>query len=378
MLIRDLTIKGYRCFEDFSMDGLTRVNLLVGNNNSGKTSFLEAIYLLVNQPISLEQKPTLFEILENRGEFKQIILSDPLKPHNLDANKLSLQYVFDYICHRRDNGEQSQSVTIKTRENRDLALLIQVSDQLSRFFFDEVDVNGKFTKQWNYSLNYKSEEFLNLFIRKKKDSKTLSQLSSETKFYKEQSINIDPCPIVFQSKHSVNNEKLFSTWDRITLTPKEDILIEALKIIEPRIQRLGVTMSEIPKKVLVKLHNKSWPVPLNSMGDGMSRILTLTMALVSTEKGVLLVDEIETGLHYEAQLDMWRLVLKTAQDLDVQVFATTHSWDCIAAFKEALQELEDQSIAKLFRLDSKYGKLRAVEYDAEEIRIAVDQGIEVR
>ena len=378
MLIRDLTIKGYRCFEDFSMDGLTRVNLLVGNNNSGKTSFLEAIYLLVNQPISLEQKPTLFEILENRGEFKQIILSDPLKPHNLDANKLSLQYVFDYICHRRDNGEQSQSVTIKTRENRDLALLIQVSDQLSRFFFDEVDVNGKFTKQWNYSLNYKSEEFLNLFIRKKKDSKTLSPLSSETKFYKEQSINIDPCPIVFQSKHSVNNEKLFSTWDRITLTPKEDILIEALKIIEPRIQRLGVTMSEIPKKVLVKLHNKSWPVPLNSMGDGMSRILTLTMALVSTEKGVLLVDEIETGLHYEAQLDMWRLVLKTSQDLDVQVFATTHSWDCIAAFKEALQELEDQSIAKLFRLDSKYGKLRAVEYDAEEIRIAVDQGIEVR
>ena len=378
MLIRDLTIKGYRCFEDFSMDGLTRVNLLVGNNNSGKTSFLEAVYLLVNQPISLEQKPTLFEILENRGEFKQIILSDPLKPHNLDANKLSLQYVFDYICHRRDNGEQSQSVTIKTRENRDLALLIQVSDQLSRFFFDEVDVNGKFTKQWNYSLNYKSEEFLNLFIRKKKDSKTLSPLSSETKFYKEQSINIDPCPIVFQSKHSVNNEKLFSTWDRITLTPKEDILIEALKIIEPRIQRLGVTMSEIPKKVLVKLHNKSWPVPLNSMGDGMSRILTLTMALVSTEKGVLLIDEIETGLHYEAQLDMWRLVLKTAQDLDVQVFATTHSWDCIAAFKEALQELEDQSVAKLFRLDSKYGKLRAVEYDAEDINIAVEQGIEVR
>jgi AAA15 family ATPase/GTPase len=50
MLIRDLTIQGYRCFEDFSMDGLTRVNLLVGNNNSGKTSFLEAVYLLVNQP----------------------------------------------------------------------------------------------------------------------------------------------------------------------------------------------------------------------------------------------------------------------------------------------------------------------------------------
>ena len=55
MLIRDLTINGYRCFQDFSMDGLTRVNLLVGNNNSGKTSFLEAIYLLINQPMDKER-----------------------------------------------------------------------------------------------------------------------------------------------------------------------------------------------------------------------------------------------------------------------------------------------------------------------------------
>ena len=75
MLIRDLTIKGYRCFEDFSMDGLTRVNLLVGNNNSGKTSFLEAVYLLVNQP-SFSSKnlgKIIKEIFENRNEFSQHI-----------------------------------------------------------------------------------------------------------------------------------------------------------------------------------------------------------------------------------------------------------------------------------------------------------------
>ena len=73
MLIRDLTIKGYRCFEDFSMDGLTRVNLLVGNNNSGKTSFLEAVYLLVNQPSTGKIGIAVKEIFENRSEFSQII-----------------------------------------------------------------------------------------------------------------------------------------------------------------------------------------------------------------------------------------------------------------------------------------------------------------
>jgi len=376
MLIRDLTIQGYRCFEDFSMDGLTRVNLLVGNNNSGKTSFLEAVYLLVNQPISLEQKPTLFEILENRGEFRHIILPDPLKPQSLEANKLTLQYIFEYICYRENNifidGQTFQSVTIKTEKDRKMSLSLGISEQLSYFTFDE-----PYTLNiWKYTLKYDSEKYVNLRIHEKNLSNTFDQ--KKEFFYRDPSIKIDPYPVAFQSTYTINTENLFKLWDRINLTSKEDTLIEALKIIEPRIEKLGVMINEIPKKIRVKLHDKNWPIPLKSMGDGINRILNLAMALVSTEKGVLLVDEIETGLHYEAQVDMWRLIFKTAQDLDVQVFATTHSWDCIAAFKEALQEPEDQSVAKLFRLDSKYGKLRAVEYDAEDIRIAVDQGIEVR
>ncbi|MEL7011141.1 MAG: AAA family ATPase [Cyanobacteria bacterium J06648_1] len=114
------------------------------------------------------------------------------------------------------------------------------------------------------------------------------------------------------------------------------------------------------------------------LGEGMYRILAMAMSLVTSENGVLLVDEIETGLHYEAQTDMWRLILETAKELNVQVFATTHSWDCIAAYQEALSQVEDKSIGKLFRLDSKYGKLRAVEYDADDLDIAVRKGIEVR
>jgi AAA15 family ATPase/GTPase len=183
---------------------------------------------------------------------------------------------------------------------------------------------------------------------------------------------------IFLSTHKTNFDKIAKIWDQISLTYKEEIVIEAMRIINPDIDRIGFSISTGVNTVKLKLKDQQELIPLSSMGDGMNRILTLAMALVSTEKGFLLIDEIETGLHYEAQLDMWRLVLKTAQDLDVQVFATTHSWDCIAAFKEALQELEDQSVAKLFRLDSKYGKLRAVEYDAEEIRIAVNQGVEVR
>ena len=167
-------------------------------------------------------------------------------------------------------------------------------------------------------------------------------------------------------------------WDKIALTSKEELVISALKIIQPDIEKIGFSISYLHNIIRLKVKNIDTPVPINSMGEGMYIALSIAMSLVTAENGVLLVDEIETGLHYEAQTDMWRLILETAKELNVQVFATTHSWDCIAAFQEALSQVEDSSIGKLFRLDSKYGKLRAVEYDAEDLEVVTREGIEVR
>lgn len=102
------------------------------------------------------------------------------------------------------------------------------------------------------------------------------------------------------------------------------------------------------------------------------------MVAVTVENGVLLVDEIGTGVYYEAQTDMWRLLLEIAQRLNVQIFVTTHSWDCIAAFQEALDQIEDSSVGKLFRLSRKGDNIRAIDYPSEKLGVAVRQNIEVR
>ncbi len=183
---------------------------------------------------------------------------------------------------------------------------------------------------------------------------------------------------IFISSNRIYLELMTRIWDNISLTSKEDKVVEALQIIEPKVERIGFYISEVQEMIRVKLKGEKNPLPLSSMGDGMSRILSLAMAAVTAENGVLLVDEIDTGLHYQVQTDMWRLIIQTARELNIQVFATTHSWDCICALQEVLAELEDKSIVKLFRLSQKYGKLRAVEYDSEDIDIAVRQSIEVR
>ncbi|EAZ89485.1 AAA family ATPase [Crocosphaera chwakensis] len=233
-MLKTLTIENYRCFKNFSIKNLSRINLIVGQNNIGKTSLLEFI-------------------------------------NSLDTNN---------------------------------SILISVNDD----YLDNIEKN----------------------------------------------------------------------WDLIQLTPKEDKAIKALQIINSDIERIGFTVSQYPKQIKLKIKGKDQPIPLSSMGEGMKKIFGLIIRAVILENRILLIDEIERGLHYTAQTDMWRLLIKISQNLNVQIFATTHSWDCICAFQEVLEDREDKFVGKLFRLDNKYGKLRAVAYKFDELYIAVNQRIEVR
>ena len=174
-------------------------------------------------------------------------------------------------------------------------------------------------------------------------------------------------------------DELAVLWDKITLTPKEAKVVEALQILEPKVKRISFTSRQTSNSgILLSLEGQSDPIPLGSMGDGMRRILAIVASLVSVDKGTLLVDEIDTGLHHTALKNMWQLIFKTAYKQDAQVFATTHSWDCVKAFQQAISEFKDPKIGRLIRLEQRGDEIVEVSYLADELNIAVDQGIEVR
>jgi len=101
------------------------------------------------------------------------------------------------------------------------------------------------------------------------------------------------------------------------------------------------------------------------------------LALANSHNGFLVIDEAENGIHYTAQRDFWRLLLRTAQRNNVQVLATTHSWDCVAGFARAACELDDVE-GVLVRLEEDEDGLRAVEYTESDLAVAAEQRIEVR
>jgi AAA15 family ATPase/GTPase len=127
---------------------------------------------------------------------------------------------------------------------------------------------------------------------------------------------------------------------------------------------------------IIKRRGYDQPIPIGSMGDGMWRMLAMAIAITQCRGGVLLIDEIDTGLHYTVMSDMWRLISGAAQELDVQVFATTHSFDCIQSLATVCVSTNARSAVTLQRIET--GRRKAIPYSEAEIKIAAERQIEVR
>jgi AAA15 family ATPase/GTPase len=131
-----------------------------------------------------------------------------------------------------------------------------------------------------------------------------------------------------------------------------------------------------PRVGFAKLLKSEHPVQLRSLGDGVNRLFGIAVSLVNALGGFCVIDEIENGIHYSVQADVWRFIFKLATQLDVQVFATTHSWDMVKAFQLAADESEEEGV--LIRLARTGDRLWVAEYDEHDLEIAVDREIEVR
>jgi predicted ATP-dependent endonuclease of OLD family len=117
-------------------------------------------------------------------------------------------------------------------------------------------------------------------------------------------------------------------------------------------------------------------VPLRSFGDSVNRLFGIVLSLVTAKDGLLLIDEVENGLHHSVQYDVWKTIFALAQRLNVQVLATSHSWDTIEAFQKAAGETPEDGV--LVRLLRRGDDVIATVFDEEDLRIVTRDKIEVR
>jgi hypothetical protein len=355
-MLRSLRIENFRCFQMFELQQLGKLNLLVGTNNSGKTSILEAVQLLTSQS-NLE---SLREVMIGRGEY---ILSD----ERGGSRELDVRHLF--YSHEIDVGSKFSIFGANHDNEEGITVSVEHTGQLSLFedlreFVLVIEWLGSDGE--NIKLPLSSEEGLPLdYIRRIR--KDFSHSGVRTQFV---------------TSSSLTPEEMVNLFNRVVLTAEEHFVIKALQTIEPKIERIApgeIKFREPSSRsgFRVRLSDSDKPIPIGSMGDGIWRMLGLTLAIVNARNGVLLVDEIDTGLHFSAMSDMWKLIWETAKRLNVQVFATTHNSDCWTSLAAiASNESPSEEGITIQRIEK--GKPNSIVFTERQVVIAAERGIEVR
>jgi hypothetical protein len=372
-MLDSLTIEGFRCFERFEVNDLARINLLVGTNNCGKTALLEALTLWW----TAAAPSTLEDVLLRRDEHltkthrgldfavRHLFRGHGIEPGQTftilarrDGRKLGFQASIEEepgLDERLDEDSQPEAEPADA-EPREGPLVLRVDITDDRRTDASSDPR-------NYSVRLTGEGNLSARVLRRMPRPKNGPLA------------------LFIPTRALSRGVVASMFGDIVLTDEEQRIVDALRIIDPSIERLalagGDAVTSGGSGLFVRCKGQSERMPIGSMGDGIWRLLSLSLALVRARGGMMLVDEIDTGLHFSAMFEMWKLVIETAQRLDVQVVATTHSRDCYESLAAVLRETNAApGTAMIHRIERERG--RTVHFGEQEIIIAAERGIEVR
>ena len=366
--LSSLSIKGFRGIADLVIPQLGRVTLIAGKNDTGKTSILEGVRLLAEGATPEVMK----EILQSREEDAARVSNDEESSGGRNFLVSALFHGFPHL------SETAEPIVIASNDNSH-----QVEMRIN-WFLERIDEDGNRRLQPDDEVDPSEElDSIPALVVTAENRKRIHPIDRLDRFIsRRMSSSYDSTgmsSLFVSSSGTDRTEILGLLWDSVSLTERERYVIEALQIIDPRIS--GVSMvaegSRQPRVAVVRSGNFTHRVRLRSFGDGMNRLFGIILSLVNIRGGILLIDEFENGMHHTLQVDVWRMIFHLAHELNVQVLATTHSWDCIASFGMAAAELEKVD-GLLVRIDRRGDRMRAVEYNEENLQVVTQQQIEVR
>jgi len=361
LILNSLDIRNFRAFHDLKIDRLGRINLFVGKNNVGKTSLLEAIQLYASRAST----PTfIWQVMMTRGEIRQPFV-------NVRDMLAALKYLFHG---RNDIRPGLQPIQIGPVNSPQETLSIGIDWSVT-----EIRNGNFYTRPLGPGENYAADA-LSPHLTIQAVGATISYPLDPSTPQSILRLNANEIPCILAPAHGLSSQRLTELWDTIALTRLEADVLSALRLLAPGLVDLNFVNTPLSggdRIPVVKLAGSDEPLSLYSLGDGMLRTLGIALALVNAKDGLLLIDEFENGLYYTVQPDMWKFIFQVAHRLNVQVFATTHSWDCIEAFQKATAaEQKDEGL--LIRLESIKEDIVPTIFDERQLGIATRERIEVR
>lgn len=358
-MFRSVQVENYRGFASYTLSDIAQVNLLVGRNNVGKTSLLEVAELAQSSaPLT-----TLRSIALRRRE---------LGGRHYEASQAYYQDLIE-LNHVFPDHRVELNTTIKIATDAVAPLVLSVEPNPDT----QAELEGIET--------FGEPSMLLLNARQGSDVIERAVISDVGTLLEPRRLRPPRARhsgAVFISPDSMSPATLIGLYNEVIRSASEDVLVRALNLLDETVTGVFFLASDRSGAIdgsagILIGRNGSERHPIGSFGDGMRRLLALAMAMVNTKSGVLLVDEIDTGLHYSVMPDLWKLVLGVAQKLNIQVFATTHSLDCVRGLHLALDDhSESAAEVAIHKIDARLSK--AVTFSGDRLLNALRADLELR
>ena len=323
-------VENFKKFDVLEVNDIGQFNLIVGDNNVGKTCLLEALLfdedpqqLLNNFYLGLTKRGLKFQIEEITTKVKGVSKNETIYPKlnyfteqiiKKNTQEISINSNLSKIKIKNTDNRHIQNMVALGALEKDLFLDINSEDFTHQFIHIDLKIEGEEISNNDYWIYDYNTEILNFPL-----------------------ISFNDTPL---------DEETISIYETLRTKQEKEILLNALKVINNKIVGIDFRgkFNDLESVFLISYEDKDDFYPLNFMGDGFKRIFYIILKMLSLKGKRILIDEIEIGIHHTKIKDFWVNIFKVAKELDVQVFATTHSDECIDAFVEASNEINHDDI----------------------------------
>lgn len=383
-----ITIHKFRGVRDLELKDLGQINLLVGINNSGKTSVLEALSIYCHP---LDIRVWLSTARQREQEYRvsrtpsldalQWLFSHDLFPdrEQLKTGAVSIFGSGSFpVKQMKATYEEIEGMFVSEKRRR----LVSGDDQLAESEDEQIG-DSEDLLELKKGLNLKVElytEQLNLFDSEEANIIEEYQLW-EHEFLFRASGKREPSlltSVVTPASHRSDIGQFRLLSEARFHNFKSDVL-DLLRQMDHNISDIEILLS--PESVSSRFniyiqHERLGLAPVSTFGDGVRRLLHIALKLASVKGGIFLIDELESTIHTEALQNSFNWLVKWCKEMDVQLFATTHSLEAVDAL---LDVTEYESDLVLYRLEPKEMQTRVVRHGWDRLkRLREELGQEVR
>ena len=362
-MFKNITIKNFRGIESLTIKTFKKINVFVGNNNCGKSSILEALFMLT--------APTNAELPNNINQLRGFHLNSSTAWRSLFHDLDTDQKIYFEADLKEPNEKRTLSIKPSYGTNSEFQKPNKTHPEI-------------FSTESNMGASDADPSGVNLESTMKKGSKSKKIKRIKAAIISDSlGLNVQrPVDYVEQRRgvlkmRNVVDPSIAKRLDKLILRKKTQEIVEILKQFEYSIEGISIASNNT---VLIDTGIKRL-VPLQAMGDGIMKVLSIILSIYDCQNGAIYIDELDNGLHYTAQLTIWKAMIHSAIRFNVQLFVTTHSFECVSSLLDSISEEEKaMNLISLYRIERETNAKEhtVVDYDSSILEEAVNNNWEVR